>query len=109
MFLRDNFYDPGPAHNPGSWWMSFQPLVRWHDALMGWVYTMKDSMAELFLPRGVYRFVFRENRVPYYQRLFQKHDGKRQWYKVSAPLPGQLIMSTWERNYGPDIRFSKRF
>ncbi|KAJ5221064.1 uncharacterized protein N7469_009951 [Penicillium citrinum] len=23
-------------------------------------------------------FVFRENRVPYYQRLFQNHDGKRQ-------------------------------
>jgi hypothetical protein len=29
------------------------------------------------------RFVFRENRVPYYQRLFQQHDGKRQWWKVS--------------------------
>lgn len=28
-------------------------------------------------------FVFRENRVPYYQRLFQNHDGKRQWWKVS--------------------------
>ncbi|RDW81226.1 cytochrome c oxidase subunit 7 [Aspergillus mulundensis] len=28
-------------------------------------------------------FVFRENRVPYYQRLFQQHDGKRQWYKTS--------------------------
>ena len=25
----------------------------------------------------------RENRVPYYQRLFQAHDGKRQWWKVS--------------------------
>lgn len=29
-------------------------------------------------------FVFRENRVPYYQRLFQNHDGKRQWWKVSV-------------------------
>ncbi|KAL4886932.1 hypothetical protein BJY04DRAFT_212900 [Aspergillus karnatakaensis] len=29
------------------------------------------------------RFVFRENRVPYYQRLFQSHDGKRQWYQTS--------------------------
>lgn len=27
--------------------------------------------------------MFRENRVPYYQRLFQNHDGKRQWWKVS--------------------------
>jgi hypothetical protein len=27
-------------------------------------------------------FVYRENRVPYYQRLFQSHDGKRQWWKV---------------------------
>ncbi|KIW72894.1 hypothetical protein PV04_01055 [Phialophora macrospora] len=26
--------------------------------------------------------VFRENRVPYYQRLFQNHDGKRQWWKT---------------------------
>ena len=24
-------YDPGPAHNCGSWWMGFQPLARWHD------------------------------------------------------------------------------
>jgi hypothetical protein len=30
-----------------------------------------------------YSFVARENRVPYYQRLFQQHDGKRQWWKVS--------------------------
>jgi len=28
-------------------------------------------------------FMYRENRVPYYQRLFQHHDGKRQWWKVS--------------------------
>ncbi|KAJ9645696.1 hypothetical protein H2201_007489 [Coniosporium apollinis] len=27
-------------------------------------------------------FVYRENRVPYYQRLYQKHDGKRLWWKV---------------------------
>ncbi|KAH8428401.1 cytochrome c oxidase subunit 7 [Aspergillus melleus] len=27
-------------------------------------------------------FVFRENRVPFYQRLFQQHDGKRQWWKT---------------------------
>ncbi|KAJ9651504.1 hypothetical protein H2198_009232, partial [Neophaeococcomyces mojaviensis] len=26
-------------------------------------------------------FVYRENRVPFYQRLLQKHDGKRQWWK----------------------------
>ncbi|KAG0137060.1 hypothetical protein HOY82DRAFT_478032, partial [Tuber indicum] len=27
-------------------------------------------------------FVYRENRVPHYQRLFQKNDGVRQWYKT---------------------------
>ena len=27
-------------------------------------------------------FVYRQNRVPEYQRLFQKHDGVRQWWKV---------------------------
>ncbi|KAL1971624.1 hypothetical protein VTN31DRAFT_2245 [Thermomyces dupontii] len=26
-------------------------------------------------------FIYRENRVPYYQRLYQAHDGKRQWWK----------------------------
>lgn len=31
-------------------------------------------------------FMYRENRVPYYQRLFQNHDGKRQWWKVSRFL-----------------------
>ncbi|KAA6411292.1 MAG: transcription factor c6 [Lasallia pustulata] len=25
----------------------------------------------------------RENRVPYYQRLFQRHDGLRQWNKTA--------------------------
>ncbi|KAF6230588.1 hypothetical protein HO173_011125 [Letharia columbiana] len=27
-------------------------------------------------------FVNRENRVPHYQRLFQKNDGLRQWWKT---------------------------
>ncbi|OCK85595.1 hypothetical protein K432DRAFT_342797 [Lepidopterella palustris CBS 459.81] len=27
-------------------------------------------------------FVNRENRVPHYQRLFQRHDGVRQWWKT---------------------------
>jgi hypothetical protein len=31
----------------------------------------------------LFSFVYRENRVPYYQRLFQQHDGKRQWWKVN--------------------------
>ncbi|KUM60200.1 hypothetical protein ACN42_g6947 [Penicillium freii] len=35
-------------------------------------------------------FVFRENRVPYYQRLFQNHDGKRQWWKVSTLRKGHM-------------------
>ena len=32
------------------------------------------------------RFTYRENRVPHYQRLFQAHDGVRQWNKVCLPL-----------------------
>jgi hypothetical protein len=28
--------------------------------------------------------------VPYYQRLFQNHDGKRQWNKVSHNIPKHL-------------------
>lgn len=51
---------------------------------MGWDYTIGKT-AWLMISYGYNRFVFRENRVPYYQRLFQKHDGKRQWYKVSSP------------------------
>lgn len=31
-----------------------------------------------------YSFLYRENRVPHYQRLFQKNDGVRQWNKVRA-------------------------
>ncbi|KAK7551506.1 hypothetical protein JOL62DRAFT_564551 [Phyllosticta paracitricarpa] len=27
-------------------------------------------------------WVFRQNNVPHYQRLFQKHDGLRQWNKT---------------------------
>ncbi|KAF8466731.1 hypothetical protein BDZ91DRAFT_724894 [Kalaharituber pfeilii] len=26
--------------------------------------------------------IYRENRVPYYQRLFQRDDGVRQWWKT---------------------------
>lgn len=36
-------------------------------------------------------FVYRENRVPFYQRLLQKHDGKRQWWKVSHTYAFQDI------------------
>ncbi|KIX05880.1 uncharacterized protein Z518_03853 [Rhinocladiella mackenziei CBS 650.93] len=50
---------------------------------------MQATRARMFRPspaqlRG---FVYRENRVPYYQRLFQNHDGKRQWWKVSEAFP----------------------
>lgn len=44
-------------------------------------------------------FMFRENRVPYYQRLFQNHDGKRQWWKVSTYRKGQTY---------PQLSFSKK-
>ncbi|PGH04138.1 hypothetical protein GX51_03645 [Blastomyces parvus] len=38
------------------------------------------AMVSRTIPRMA-GFIFRENRVPYYQRLFQKHDGKRIWNK----------------------------
>ncbi|GKZ52044.1 hypothetical protein AbraIFM66951_010030, partial [Aspergillus brasiliensis] len=36
-----------------------------------------------------FRFVYAENRVPFYQRLFQKNDGKRMWWKwlVDVAIP----------------------
>lgn len=47
-------------------------------------------------------WTYRENRVPHYQRLFQKHDGLRQWNKVrqlrststlhNTPSTNQLII-----------------
>ncbi|EHY57901.1 hypothetical protein HRR83_005189 [Exophiala dermatitidis] len=45
---------------------------------------MQATRARMFNPTQAQRwgFVYRENRVPYYQRLFQKHDGKRQWWKT---------------------------
>ncbi|KAK8205035.1 hypothetical protein IWZ01DRAFT_485834 [Phyllosticta capitalensis] len=36
-------------------------------------------------------WVFRQNNVPHYQRLFQKHDGLRQWQKVR-----QLPPAPWD-------------
>ena len=30
-------------------------------------------------------WIYRENRVPHYQREFQKHDGLRLWEKVGSP------------------------
>ncbi|KAI5289611.1 hypothetical protein KEM52_000709 [Ascosphaera acerosa] len=35
--------------------------------------------------------VFRENRVPYYQRLFQKKDGKPIWLKVRQPAQAPVV------------------
>ena len=40
-------------------------------------------------------FLYRENRVPYYQRLFQRNDGKPQWWKVSS-LRSRLFL-LWRR------------
>ena len=45
------------------------------------------------------RFVFRENRVPYYQRLFQRHDGKRQWWKVRLVLDTIEVLENLELKY----------
>ncbi|EXJ89147.1 hypothetical protein A1O3_02211 [Capronia epimyces CBS 606.96] len=45
---------------------------------------MQATRARMFSqsPAQRWGFVQRENRVPYYQRLFQNHDGKRQWWKT---------------------------
>ncbi|KAL2218237.1 hypothetical protein M432DRAFT_640336 [Thermoascus aurantiacus ATCC 26904] len=43
-------------------------------------------------------FVFRENRVPYYQRLFQQNDGKRQWWKT--PRSGYIMWPYLISTYG---------
>lgn len=45
-----------------------------------------------------FRFVHRENRVPYYQRLFQKQDGKRMWWKVSSKNheDPQVLTPPWQ-------------
>lgn len=44
----------------------------------------------------LFSFIYRENRVPYFQRLFQAHDGVRQWNKVSSqslPIPSYFALS----------------
>lgn len=52
---------------------------------------------------GCCRFVYRENRVPYYQRLFQNHDGKRQWWKVgSTANPGISTEENIAETFKPD-------
>ncbi|EED14937.1 conserved hypothetical protein [Talaromyces stipitatus ATCC 10500] len=43
-------------------------------------------------------FVYRENRVPYYQRLFQSHDGKRQWWKTGRS--GAILYPYYISLYG---------
>ncbi|KPI39380.1 uncharacterized protein AB675_5023 [Cyphellophora attinorum] len=61
---------------------------------------MQATRAQLFRPaaRQQWGFVHRENRVPYYQRLFQNHDGKRQWHKTSrSPF---LVYPFYVLNYG---------
>ncbi|KAL1967344.1 hypothetical protein VTN77DRAFT_3390 [Rasamsonia byssochlamydoides] len=46
-------------------------------------------------------FVFRENRVPYYQRLFQQHDGKRQWWKTERS--GAILYPYYVSFYGTTL------
>ncbi|OJD31350.1 transcription factor c6 [Diplodia corticola] len=43
-------------------------------------------------------FVNRENRVPHYQRLFQKHDGIRQWNKT--PRSRAILMPYYAMLWG---------
>ncbi|OJJ70355.1 hypothetical protein ASPBRDRAFT_128497, partial [Aspergillus brasiliensis CBS 101740] len=42
-------------------------------------------------------FVYAENRVTFYQRLFQKNDGKRMWWKTerSGWLMWPYLISTY--------------
>ncbi|ETN39630.1 uncharacterized protein HMPREF1541_05856 [Cyphellophora europaea CBS 101466] len=61
---------------------------------------MQASRARLFRPGGQQQFGFvnRENRVPFYQRLFQNGDGRRQWRKTSrSPF---LLYPYYALNYG---------
>ncbi|EFW22389.1 uncharacterized protein CIMG_10953 [Coccidioides immitis RS] len=62
-------------------------------------------MVSRTLPRFA-GYVFRENRVPYYQRLFQREDGKRQWWKthrspyILYPYYFSLIFTSGAAFYG---------
>lgn len=75
---------PRTVPNVGGW-VSGSLCRLTDDGIDGLGYTIGRT-AWLIFSYFYDRFVFRENRVPHYQRLFQKHDGKRQWYKVSAPV-----------------------
>lgn len=86
----------GPANNrPLDAGDSSQILSTRHEQPMGVCRTLyrtstddscshKPSIVSSILTNS--SFVYRENRVPHYQRLLQKHDGKRQWWKVSEPF-----------------------
>ncbi|KAL1987495.1 hypothetical protein VTN96DRAFT_3422 [Rasamsonia emersonii] len=46
-------------------------------------------------------FIYRENRVPYYQRLFQQNDGKRQWWKTERS--GYILYPYYVSLYGTTL------
>ncbi|OJI98357.1 hypothetical protein ASPVEDRAFT_454969 [Aspergillus versicolor CBS 583.65] len=56
-------------------------------------------------------WVFRENRVPYYQRLFQQHDGKRQWWQTSRSpyIMYPYLISVYGLGAGPQDLDLNRF
>jgi hypothetical protein len=62
-------------------WVSLNPLPRLQGTRSGCLLVSTFYHASIRL-MALYSFVYRENRVPYYQRLFQRHDGLRQWHKV---------------------------
>jgi len=57
-------------------------------------------MVSRTLPR-LFGFVYRENRVSSYQRLFQRHDGIRQWWKTERS--GLLIYPYYVSLFGTSI------
>ncbi|GAT26080.1 hypothetical protein RIB2604_02006590 [Aspergillus luchuensis] len=73
-----------------------------------------DSEARLYTGNNLliylafHRFVFRENRVPYYQRLFQQHDGKRQWWKTerSGYLMWPYLISVYGMGIGRLFKYT---
>jgi hypothetical protein len=52
--------------------------------------------------------VFRENRVPHYQRLFQNHDGKRQWWKVSHDRTTCVRIIQWQQSNNKLVQQTSR-
>jgi hypothetical protein len=76
--------DPSPLHSSpwqGTSLPQFWTLSRGH-CTPATTHLRTPGCPHLILT--AHSWVFRENRVPYYQREFQKHDGLRTWEKVRS-------------------------